>query len=50
MPLIQRQFNLTVIGVKAWVSNYTPILNMDVIAYPCINFETGLANLVFGLP
>ena len=45
MSLLQWQFNLTAIEVKACVSNYISLFHMDVITYPCPNPDAGLANL-----
>ena len=35
----------TAVGVRAWMSDYTSLFYVDVIAYPCSNLHAGSAKL-----
>ena len=42
---LQQQFDWTITGIKAWMSDWIPQFYMDVITYQFPNFDTGLDNL-----
>ena len=45
MPQLNGGLVKATIKVKAWKSNYIPLFNIDVIIYPFLNPDAGLANL-----